>query len=166
MNKAKVNDQFTFDIEEKNGKLLVNGEAIEPCIQKSSDGSFHIIHDFKSYNVDIENINMEEKAFDLLINGTSYSVQMQDRFDLLLKELGMSALAGSKVDELKAPMPGLVLNVHVENGQEVQKGDPVLVLEAMKMENVLKAPGDGVIKTVNIQKGDAVEKNQVLIVME
>ena len=166
MNKAKVNDQFTFNIEEKKGDLFINGQKTEACIQKASDGSFHIIHDYKSYNVDIEDINAEEKTFDLLVNGNSYSVQMQDRFDLLLKELGMSALAGNKVDELKAPMPGLVLQVHVANGKEIKKGEPVLVLEAMKMENVLKAPADGVIKTVTVEKGDAVEKNQVLIVME
>jgi biotin carboxyl carrier protein len=62
-------------------------------------------------------------------------------------------------------MPGLVLNVLVSDGQSVAKGDAVLVLEAMKMENIIKAPADGVVKKVAVVKGDKVEKNQVMISM-
>jgi len=79
--------------------------------------------------------------------------------------MGLQTLTGSKVENIKAPMPGLVLEVMVSAGQTVQKGDPVLILEAMKMENVLKAPGDGTVVSVEVSKGNAVEKNAVLIRM-
>ncbi len=75
----------------------------------------------------------------------------------------MDSLNSSKVNEVKAPMPGLVLDIRVSEGDEVKKGDPILVLEAMKMENIIKSPTDGVIKKINVKKGLAVEKNQVLI---
>ncbi|MNR65826.1 2-oxoglutarate carboxylase large subunit [compost metagenome] len=65
--------------------------------------------------------------------------------------------------EIKAPMPGLVLNVMVQEGQEVGKGDNLLVLEAMKMENIIKSPDSGIVKKILITKGDKVEKNEVLI---
>ncbi|HNH66215.1 MAG TPA: biotin/lipoyl-binding protein, partial [Bacteroidia bacterium] len=68
-----------------------------------------------------------------------------------------------KVNDLKAPMPGLVLDILVSEGQTIQKGDSLLVLEAMKMENNLKAINDAVVKKINVSKGDKVEKNTVLI---
>jgi biotin carboxyl carrier protein len=69
-----------------------------------------------------------------------------------------------KVKEVKAPMPGMVLRVEVVPGQEVQEGDPLLVLEAMKMENNLKSPASGTIKSVHVEAGKAVEKGAVLVV--
>ena len=80
-----------------------------------------------------------------------------------MHSLGMDNVASSKVNQIKAPMPGMVLNVLVNEGTEVKKGDVLLVLEAMKMENMLKSPTDGVIKKIAVQKGNAVEKNQLLI---
>jgi biotin carboxyl carrier protein len=75
----------------------------------------------------------------------------------------MDNLAAKKVNEVKAPMPGMVLKILVKDGDEVKKGDPLLVLEAMKMENILKSPTDGVIKKIAAVTGVAVEKNQLLI---
>ena len=75
----------------------------------------------------------------------------------------MSDANASKVKDVKAPMPGLILDIKVRPGQEVKKGDPILILEAMKMENILKSPGDGVVKEIKVQTRQNVEKNQVLI---
>jgi biotin carboxyl carrier protein len=72
-------------------------------------------------------------------------------------------LATKKVNDIKAPMPGMVLNILVKEGDTVKKGDAILVLEAMKMENILKSPTDGLIKKIAAVKGTAVEKNQLLI---
>jgi biotin carboxyl carrier protein len=77
--------------------------------------------------------------------------------------MGMDKLQGNAMNELKAPMPGMVLKIMVNAGDEVKKGDSLLVLEAMKMENNIKALGDGVVTAIPIKAGDKVEKNQVLI---
>jgi biotin carboxyl carrier protein len=103
------------------------------------------------------------KSFTWKINGRNYSVSVKDKFDLLLEKLGMSEAAGSKVNSIKAPMPGLIIDLKVKTGDVVKQGDPLLILEAMKMENILKSPGDGEVKSIKIKKGDSVEKNQVLI---
>jgi acetyl/propionyl-CoA carboxylase alpha subunit len=91
---------------------------------------------------------------------------ISDRYDELLRSLGMDKAMGAKVNELKAPMPGLVLDIRVTEGQSVAKGEAVIVLEAMKMENILKAPADVVVKKIVAKKGNAVEKNQVLVTFE
>jgi biotin carboxyl carrier protein len=106
------------------------------------------------------------KQLNILVNGVSYQVALENEFDVLLKKLGMDKLAGNKINNLKAPMPGLVLRLIVEPGATVKKGDPILVLEAMKMENIIKAVGDGVVKKINVSEKIAVEKNQVLVEFE
>ena len=90
---------------------------------------------------------------------------LKDQYDDLLKSLGIDAGATKKINDIKAPMPGLVLKVLVKDGDVIKKGDNILVLEAMKMENSIKAPADATIKSVKIIAGDKVEKNQVMILL-
>ncbi len=84
----------------------------------------------------------------------------------MVNRMGLSVAAASKISDIKAPMPGLVLSVQVQEGQEVQHGEPLLVLEAMKMENLIKSPGSGRVKRIHVSNGNTVEKNQLLIERE
>jgi len=97
------------------------------------------------------------------VNKTIYKIELKDKMDILLEKMGIDMSAVAAVNDLKAPMPGLVLDILVEEGQEIHKGDQLIVLEAMKMENVLKAEGDGIIKSIEVNQGTSVEKNQILI---
>ena len=132
-------------------------------VAKLKDGVFHIVKNNQSYNAEIVSANKAEKSFAIKVNGVVYTLSVKDKYDELLEKMGIDPTAGSKVSELKAPMPGLVLNIIETAGKEVKKGDPLLVLEAMKMENVIKSPADGVIKKVSVETGNAVEKNEVLV---
>lgn len=127
---------------------------------------FHVLHGEKTYLATLEKVDYQAKAFVFRINGEVYEVKIADQFDQMVERLGLHTQAAAKFKDLKAPMPGLVLDVMVEAGQKVQKGDSLLILEAMKMENVLKSPGDGVVKKIKVEKGAAVNKNQVLLEME
>ena len=80
--------------------------------------------------------------------------------------LGIKNATQNKIDTIKAPMPGLVLKIEATPGQAVLKGDTLLVLEAMKMENVIKAPANGTVAQILVQQGQAVEKGAVLINMQ
>lgn len=163
MYKIKVNDTYNFDLSAVNDALQLNGETIPADVRELQDGHLHFIYKNKSYNAEVVSENHEEKTSVIKINGKLYEVAIEDQFDSLLKAMGMGAGSGKTAREVKAPMPGLVLNVSVVEGQEVQKGDNLLVLEAMKMENMLKSVTEGVIKKINVSTGDKVEKNQVLI---
>ncbi len=162
MFQAIVNDK-TFEINPEGETIMVNGEALAWDVTQLRDGYFHIIHDHKSYKAELVKADATTKSFTWKINGRNYSVSVKDKFDLLLEKLGMSEAAGSKVNSIKAPMPGLIIDLKVKAGDVVKQGDPLLILEAMKMENILKSPGDGEVKSIKIKKGDSVEKNQVLI---
>jgi biotin carboxyl carrier protein len=164
MLKAKVNNKTEYSIELKDASSgVIDGTPFTWDVLKVKNGSFHIIKDDKSYNVEIVKTNVDEKTFVINVNGNNYEIQVKDKYDALLKNLGLDNLNAKKVNEIKAPMPGMVLDLRVEVGSVVKKGDPILVLEAMKMENIIKSPTDGIVSKINVKKGVAVEKNQLLI---
>ena len=163
MYQVKVNDQHQFEIELENSLLKVNDETVELDLVSLNAGHSHLIYKDGSYNVEIIAHHPEEKSVELKVNGNVYLVSIKDQYDQLLQQLGMDVFQKSKVQEVKAPMPGLVLNVLVKVGQEVNKGDNLLVLEAMKMENILKSTTAGTVKSIQVAKGDKVEKNAVLL---
>ncbi len=125
---------------------------------------FHIVEKNKSYRCVL--LKREEKSMQILVNGNTYTLELKDKYDLLLDKLGMSNLNSKKINNIKAPMPGLVMDIKVNEGDLVSEGGIVLVLEAMKMENMIKSAGEGVVKSILIAEGDAVEKNQILIEFE
>src|ERR1700742_614236 len=166
MYKVKVNGQHDFEVDKAGDVLSVNGIEVSADMKQLNKTAWHIINDLKSYNAEVVSFNPAEKSAEIKVNNTVYTVTAKDQFDLLLDQLGMSNMAGAKISELKAPMPGLVLKIFVEEGAEVKKGDNLFVLEAMKMENIIKSPADVVVKSVKIKPGDKVEKGQVLLIFQ
>ncbi|NUO00785.1 MAG: acetyl-CoA carboxylase biotin carboxyl carrier protein subunit [Saprospiraceae bacterium] len=126
-------------------------------------GHFHILKDNRSYHAEIVELDIAAKRCVVKVNGKTHEVTLTDAYDHLVKEMGLSTAVLHKINAVHAPMPGLVFEIVVKPGDEVHRGDPILILEAMKMENVLKSPGDGVIKTICVEKGAPVEKGQLLI---
>ncbi|HKR05766.1 MAG TPA: biotin/lipoyl-containing protein [Bacteroidia bacterium] len=167
MYKAKVNDrEFEIKQGKSPGIFLVNGEEIKIDLLKLKEGSFHVIQNHRSYSIEVLRINADEKKVELRVNNNNYSVHLKDQYDELLHRLGMDEMISNKVNDLKAPMPGLVVAVNVADGQTVKKGDVLITLEAMKMENTLKAVADAIVRKVVVKKGAAVEKNEVLIYLQ
>ncbi len=155
--KISVNEQHSFDLHPAAAKDL--------DIVPDADGSFHILHQGKSFRAEIVELNHDARQFVIMVNGDRFTVDIADRYDRLIQQLGLSVGSSQKANIVKAPMPGLVLNLLVKPGQTVAKGDPLLILEAMKMENVLKAAGDGEVKNILVKQGAAVVKGQVLVEM-
>ena len=163
MFKVKVNDDKEKEIVFSENDFTVDGKSGNWDKISIGPGRFHILKNNHSYTCEVVNADLEKKKFEIRVNGTIYSVQVKDRFDELLKKLGMEGTSAHKVNNIKSPMPGLVLKIMVEEGQEIKQGDSVLILEAMKMENIIKSPGIGKVKAIKVNIKDAVEKNQVLI---
>ncbi|NIK74406.1 biotin carboxyl carrier protein [Thermonema lapsum] len=155
-----------IEVEKKDKQWLLNGHAQEIDVRPLDERRFHLIAAHQSYVLEVLEINKAEKSITLLMNGKRQQWAIQEPIDLLLKEMGIDQSARSQAEDLKAPMPGLVLDIKVSPGQAVKKGDALLILEAMKMENVLKAPADAKVKSICVAKGQGVEKNQVLIEFE
>ncbi len=151
-------------------KATVSGQTLDISLEQISwdlvefaPNCFHIIHNNKSYRAEVVKSDPAAKTFVIKINGNVQTVTIKDKFDLLLEKMGMSAANSTKINNIKAPMPGLIIDLKIKAGDTVNAGDALLILEAMKMENILKSPGGGVVKSVKVKKGDSVEKGQVLI---
>ncbi len=157
---------YTINLDSSLDAGLVNDNSFSWDVLEVKKNSFSIIKDDKSYNVELLDVNAVEKRFIIKVNGLKYNLNVKDKYDELLHSLGMDNLTSTKVSELKAPMPGLVLDISVGAGESVSKGDALLILEAMKMENVIKSPTDGVIKSISVDKGNTVEKNQLILSFE
>jgi biotin carboxyl carrier protein len=159
--KDTLKTELNFNTGKVTGTL--NGKNTEADILNVGNQEYHLLLNNKSYTILVIKVDPAEKKLVVKINGKKYTLDVKDKYDELLHNLGLDNIASKKINDIKAPMPGMVLNILVGEGQQVKKGDSLLVLEAMKMENVLKSPTDGVIKKVVATKGNAVEKNQLLI---
>ncbi len=127
---------------------------------------YHLIEENQSYHIKTLRADFAVKKYFISVNGNSYEVVIKDKLALLIEKMGLTINDKQKESDVKSPMPGLILAISVKEGQEVKEGDELLILEAMKMENILTAPKDGVIKTINAVKGNSVEKGEILIEME
>ena len=133
-----------------------------PDVVRTGAAEFSVVIDGRSHRALVVKEDREQGMVRLRIGGRDYTVKLEDEQSRLMKTLGIERTAAA-VREIKAPMPGLVINIMVKPGDAVKKNDPVLVLEAMKMENVIKSPGDGTVAAVPAEQGKAVEKGQLLV---
>lgn len=156
--KAVVNGTFEFSLEKE---ALSNLDSVD-----KSAGHSHVLYKGTSVLAEVVSKDFLNRTYTLKIGGNRYTVSIEDGLDALIKELGLSLGSSSLANEIHAPMPGLILEVAVAAGDSVSQGDPLCVLEAMKMENALTAPRDGVIKAVHIATGDTVDKNALLIELQ
>lgn len=156
--KITVNQHHEFQIQPDEAKML--------DVIPDGDRLFHLLQSDQAYSVELLEEDYAGRRYVFRIAGVRYTVCISDYYERLIEQLGLTVGGGQKINTVKAPMPGMVLNVLVEPGQTVRKGDGLLILEAMKMENVIKAAGDGVVKSVPAQKGRPVDKGQILLEFE
>ena len=156
--KVKVNDAFEYE--------FTREQITSLDAQPLQGQAWHVLQDNRSFRAEIINSNFLRKNYRVKINSNTYQVDISDELDLLIDEMGLGLGSSQLINDIKAPMPGMILEVNVNEGDEVKEGDYLLVLEAMKMENTLAAPRDGKIKSISVEKGETVDKNQLLIEME
>jgi len=156
--KLNVNNTFNFDVEED---FISQLDSVS--VEKDK---FHILKDNTPYQAEIIATDFINKTYTVKVNNATYIVAIANTLDLLIKEMGFEVGAAKQVNAIKAPMPGLILEISIKVGQEVKQNDPLLILEAMKMENSILSPRAGVIKSITMTKGAAVEKGALLIEFE
>jgi biotin carboxyl carrier protein len=155
MFKAKVNKNFT--------KKLNTSVVKTTNLTTITNNKLLLRHQTKNFEIDVIEDNFNAKTYHLKINGNSYVVKLEDELAINISKMGFNMNNSKKINSITSPMPGLILNINVKEGQKVKNGDVLLVLEAMKMENSITSPKDGIVKLISVKKGLTVEKNQHLI---
>ena len=151
------NEEFRIDID-KDGNLLVNGEERDVDFRQLSPSLYSVIMEHQSWQVVIEE---DKGTHSILMAGRMYEGQVLDERALLMAQR-KGGIGGASGD-LRAPMPGLIIDIRTEIGHEVRAGDTIIVLESMKMQNELKVPIDGVVQDISVEIGQTVDKDTLLI---
>lgn len=155
--KVKANEfEFTLTADEINKIDFV----------KKSPTAFNILKDNRSVNVHLLKSDVSGKTVTVEVDGESFAIEIKDELEQMLEKMGFDAAPVKHIKEIKAPMPGLVLDITVKEGQAVKEGEKLLILEAMKMENSIMIHADATIKKINVKPGQAVDKGQILIELE
>jgi biotin carboxyl carrier protein len=153
-------EQFTIDVD-RNGEVTLNGEVVDADLRDMLDPSLYsLLMGGRSRDVRM----LEEEAFyEVKVSGSVFEVVVEDERTRRLAGLksALGGVAGEAI--IKSPMPGVVVEVPVKPGQEVAKGDVLVILESMKMQNEFKSPKDGIIKQVRVAAGDKLEQNAVMV---
>ena len=110
--------------------------------------------------------NVIDQSYIVRINGEISTIRLIKQVEKTIEKLGTQKENQKNINVLKAPMPGLILDVVIKESEFVKKGDPVIILEAMKMENILSSPVDGIVKEIKVNPQQTVEKNNILIKFE
>ena len=161
-----INDKNTFSVTQEDGQMVLDGVPANWDASAQANGLISVLHNGKSYTAIIEKTDRKAKEISLRINGQLYKVAIKEPIDQLLSTMGLDMKAMQKAEPIKAPMPGMVLKILVTPGQQINKGDGLVILEAMKMENILKASANATVKAIRVNERTAVEKGTVLIELE
>jgi biotin carboxyl carrier protein len=130
---------------------------------KTSVDKYNMVRDHRSVSARVTETGSSGKELLVEIDGESYHVLIKDELDQMLDNMGYNNASSKQIKEIKAPMPGLVIEISVNEGQQVKEGERILILEAMKMENSIMIQSDATIKKVSVAAGQAVDKGQVLV---
>ncbi len=159
------NGQIRVDIDERSyvleSKTILSKDLEHLSVEHVRDGLYSILYQGKSISAVVEATDPNRLVF--TIGDTIVTLHIVDHRQQLLEAYGQQDVAGNHDGQIRAPMPGLVLKLQVEPGAEVSLNDPLLVLEAMKMENEIRSPGDGVVSAIFVAPGEAVLKNALLL---
>lgn len=149
------------------GKIFIGGKPFEiELLKKFGDDVFSFAVNQRLYQVDFD--FDDSNNLQISLNGMVYDIEVSnDTKKLLSKYISESGSSKAKSGGIiKAPMPGLVIKLLVEEGMHVLAGDKIIIVEAMKMENILKSTINGVVKKIHVKEGQAVDKDTVLIEIE
>ena len=142
---------------------MLNDEPVDWDLKPVGDRLFHILYKGKSYQAEVISLSTEDRKIVVRIENDLYTFNVRTKNDYLLDVLGIKKGGSKGAQQVKAPMPGLIIDILVKKGDKIGKNAPLVVLEAMKMENIIKTESEGTVKLVKVRKGQKVDKNDVLI---
>jgi biotin carboxyl carrier protein len=162
---ATIDDkQYQIEINDED-RITIDGQPVELDFKTMAEGQpiYSLILDGKSYEAMIE---LTDEGWQVMLRGQLYQIDIEDERQRRLRMASGGASTQSGELKLKAPMPGLIIDVPVEEGQDITKGDNLIILESMKMQNEIKSPREGKVARISVKAGDSVNQNQVLLILE
>lgn len=149
---------------ENSDDITLNKEEFDKLTVLEKKGDHWVVeYNNKIFKVEVQSFDSKTKSYEMAVNDERVKLQLHNKLDLLIEEMGLNLESEDSLTSLEAPMPGLVVDILVNLDDEVETGTPLLVLEAMKMENIIKAKGNAKVKSIEVSKSEKVDKAQILI---
>lgn len=155
-----------LDVEINQSEIIHEGNSSPFEILKRDENQAVIRLNNKIFSVQILKEDEDSRVVTVRLNGKTLEAELKSETDLLIEKMGGNGAKSASAKSIKAPMPGLIVKIHLSVGDAVEKGQAILNFEAMKMENQLKSPGSGKIKSILVGPCDKVEKGQLLVELE
>lgn len=144
-------------------QVAIAGHRADVELLPVSPHSWSLIIDGRSYHL---SVTSHQRGYHVLLDDRLMHVTLQSELDRTIEQMGMGSSNNRKQGDVLAAIPGMIAIIEVKEGQQVAAGDPLLILEAMKMENELVAPVGGIVKQIAVATGDTVEKGTLLVRIE
>ena len=157
---------FSVNVNHKQNFEFSSDKLKELDLIQNGKLKYHLLNENKSFQAEIIQADFYKREYTIFLNSKTYHLKISNALDLMIEKMDYSFNGSKKLNAIHAPMPGIIIDLEIAQGDAVKEGDTVLILEAMKMENSIKCPKDGVIKSIFVEKGTAVEKNKLLIELE
>lgn len=158
-------DDQEFEVEiDQEGRVTLNGEALEvELVRVTGQNLYSLLVNHRSYEIAAEEVRW---GYNILLAGEQYEARVEDEHQRRLGVARLQPAPVSGITAVTAPIPGLIVKVEVKEGDSVTASQPVVILEAMKMENEIRAPRPGVVKAVHVAPGQSVDQGQVLVILD
>lgn len=156
--KVIVDKSFEFNL---NKEQALNFNAVQ-----NSENQYQILRNNTSFKAKLIRSDFDERQYHIIVNSNTYQIKIENSLDQLIKKIGYTTGSSKKLNFISAPMPGIIIDIKIQEGDLVKEGDTLVILEAMKMENAITSMKDAKIKSILIKTGDTVEKNKLLIELE
>ncbi len=164
----KIEDRVAWvNLLNQNGNLLeveVDGKLYKVDLMHTADGTFSILESGHSYNIELVP-HEQPKKYTAYTLYKEFEVEVIDAEARYLMNRGANGF-GSNENTISSPMPGKVVKILVNEGDEIKEGENAIIISAMKMESEYKSPRDGIIKRINVSEGETIEGNQILIELD
>jgi len=166
MYQVTINDSSTFLVDAEKQPVFLDGHPVDWSSEQTDPGRYSILFGHRSFIALVTGQDAQSGTLTIWINGRDYTIRITDPREQILDTLAVRGPRVPLTKQVLAPMPGLVQKLMIIPGQAIRKGDPVLILEAMKMENQFNSPQDGTVKEIRVKKGEPVEKGGILFILE
>ncbi len=153
--KVTVNGTYEFQLSEEEVRAM--------DILQVASSEYHVLKDNQPFTAELITQEFLNKRYTVQVKNNIYEVQLENDLDQQITRMGFSLGSAKNITAITAPMPGLILEIRVKEGDSVSEDSPLLILEAMKMENVITSPREGIIKSISVKVGETVDKKQLLI---
>ncbi len=161
-----MEDSYVVQINENLDFPLSKEHLVSLDISNTDENTFHLLKNGTSYHIHVLKTDFNKRLYTIKVNDNEYQTKIHTPLDELIKKMGFASNGSKNINSVSAPMPGLILAISVKEGQEVEENEELVVLEAMKMENIITSPRNGVIKRITVDPGEAVDKKQLLVEFE